>query len=416
MSNLIGTTIGSYNLVEEVGKGGMAIVYKAYQPNLDRWVAVKVLDPAYTTNNFEALARFRKEAKAIAGVRHPNILTIHDYGEEDGLEYIVTEYVEGGTLKDQLTGTPFDWKRAAVLAIGVGQALATAHSHGIIHRDVKPANVLLPRENWPLLADFGLAKIKEDRQSLTEPGITLGTPTYTSPEQALGEPIDQRADIYALGVLLYEMVTGRAPFASDRHFEVMLMHMSEPPPRPRDMVPEIPDKLESIILKALEKQPSDRYSQMADMVEDMETLMARVLSTKPTDGSPADEATSQATVEIDSLQSFLRGPHFTVAGSGAAVPIPRQDEVLIGRADPTSGMLIDVDLSGHGASGAGVSRQHAKLVCQDDQWTVEDLRSTNGTYINKKPVSPYQPVSLKDGDRVDLGQLILVFHIGGEAK
>jgi serine/threonine protein kinase len=195
MTNLIGTTIGSYNLVEEIGRGGMAIVYKAYQPKLDRWVAVKVLDPAYTNNNFETLARFRKEAKAIAGVRHPNILTIHDYGEEDGLEYIVTEYVEGGTLKDQLTGTPFDWKRAVALVIGVGQALATAHSHGIIHRDVKPANVLLPRENWPLLADFGLAKIKEDRQALTEPGTTLGTPTYTSPEQALGEPIDQRADI-----------------------------------------------------------------------------------------------------------------------------------------------------------------------------------------------------------------------------
>ena len=416
MNNLIGTTIGSYNLVEEIGKGGMAIVYKAYQPKLDRWVAVKVLDPAYTTNNFEALARFRKEAKAIAGVRHPNILTIHDYGEEDGLEYIVTEYVEGGSLKDQLTGTPIEWKRATALVIDVGQALATAHSHGIIHRDVKPANVLMPSENWPLLADFGLAKIKEDRQALTEPGITLGTPTYTSPEQALGEPIDQRADIYALGVLLYEMTTGRAPFASDRHFEVMLMHISEPPPRPRGIVPEIPDKLESIVLKALEKKPSDRYSQMADMVEDMQTLMARVLSTKRIDGSPADEATSQATVEIDSVQSFLRGPHFTVAGSGAAVPIPRQDEVLIGRADPTSGTLIDVDLSLHGGSGTGVSRQHAKLVCQDDQWTVEDLRSTNGTYINKKPVSPFEPATLKDGDRVDLGQLILVFHVGGEAE
>jgi pSer/pThr/pTyr-binding forkhead associated (FHA) protein len=169
-------------------------------------------------------------------------------------------------------------------------------------------------------------------------------------------------------------------------------------------------------LKALEKQPGDRYSQMPDMVEDMETLMARVLNTKPTGASPADEATSQATVVIDSIQSFLRGPHFTVAGSGVAVPIPPQDEVLIGRADPTSGMLVDVDLSRHGASGAGVSRQHAKLVCQDDQWTVEDLRSINGTYINKNPVSPFQPVSLKDGDRVDLGQLILVFHIGGEAK
>ena len=150
MKNLVGKHIGKYHLVEEVGQGGMAVVYKAYQARLERWVAVKVLDPIYTANNLETLARFRLEARAIAALRHPNILTVYDYGDDEGFEYIVMEYVEGGTLKQRLTGIPFDWPRAVTLTIAIGKALAFAHGQGIIHRDVKPANVLLPAVDWPL--------------------------------------------------------------------------------------------------------------------------------------------------------------------------------------------------------------------------------------------------------------------------
>ncbi|MEJ2559635.1 MAG: serine/threonine-protein kinase, partial [Anaerolineae bacterium] len=156
MKSLINETLGGYSLVEELGRGGMAVVYKAYQPKLERSVAVKVLDPVYTSEDSDVLARFRREAKAIAALRHPNILTVYDYGEEQGLAYIVMEYVEGGTLKDRLQGKSFDWERALDLGVGVGRALAFAHDRGIVHRDVKPANILLPREDWPLLADFGL--------------------------------------------------------------------------------------------------------------------------------------------------------------------------------------------------------------------------------------------------------------------
>ncbi len=411
MESLINKTLGGYNLVEELGKGGMAVVYKAYQPKLERWVAVKVLDPVYTSQESDMLTRFRREAKAIAALRHPNILTVYDYGEEEGLAYIVMEYVEGGTLKDRLTGEPFDWQQAVSLGIAVGRALAFAHAQGIVHRDVKPANILLPSEDWPLLADFGLIKLQQARQALTQPGMTLGTPAYTSPEQALGETADHRADIYALGVVLFEMVTGRLPFESAKAFEVMLMHITDSPPHPRDLVPDIPEKVESTILKALAKSPDDRYAQMNDMVADLEFALATTLAARRPAGAQADVSLPPATMQINSVQSLLTGPRFIVVGTGALLPIPPKDEVVIGRADPR-GVAPDIDLSMYGGSSAGVSRQHARLLRKEDSWFIEDLRSTNGTYVNNQPVPPSQSTLLDDGDSVRCGQLVLTFHAG----
>jgi serine/threonine protein kinase len=409
MESLVNKTLGGYSLVEELGKGGMAVVYKAYQPKLERWVAVKVLNPIYTADEDESeiLTRFQREARAIAALRHPNILTIHDYGEEEGLAYIVMEYVEAGTLKDRLTGDPFDWKRAVNLAMGLGRALAYAHDQGIIHRDVKPANVLLPREDWPLLADFGLVKLQQARRALTQPGMTLGTPAYTSPEQAVGEAVDHRADIYALGVVLFEMVTGRLPFESDKPFEVLLMHMNEPPPRPRDLVTDMPEIVEDAILKALAKSPDDRYDQMSEMVSDLDSAWSVALTTQQVMSPRADETLHQATMQIDMSQSFLTGPRFVIAGTGALLSIPPKDEVLIGRADP-----CDIDLSTYGGSTAGVSRQHARLLRKDDGWAIEDLRSTNGTYVNDQRLTPHQPIPLNDGDNVQCGKLAMTFHAG----
>lgn len=413
MESLVNKTLGGYSLIQELGKGGMAVVYKAYQPKLERWVAVKVLDLIYTSEDSDVLTRFRREARAIAALRHPNILTVYDYGEEEGLAYIVMEYVEGGTLKDRLTGKPFDWRRAVNLAIAVGRALAFAHGQGIVHRDVKPANILLPGEDWPLLADFGLIKLQQARHALTQPGMTLGTPAYTSPEQALGEAADHRADIYALGVVLFEMVTGRMPFESVKPFEVLLMHVSDPPPHPRDLVPDIPERVESAILKALAKSPDDRYAQMSAMVSDLEFAWAAALAAQhPLGSGQADETIHPATMQINSIQSFLRGPRFTVVGTGALLPIPPKDEVVIGRADPRGNIVPDIDLSIYGGSTAGVSRQHARLLRKEGNWVVEDLRSTNGTYVNDQPVPPSQPALLHDGDTVRCGQLALTFHTG----
>jgi len=410
MENLIDHTLGGYSLVEELGRGGMATVFKAYQPKLERWVAVKVLDPAYTTDDSDVLARFRREAKAIAALRHPNILTVYDYGEEEGLAYFVMEYVEGGTLKDRLQGEPFGWTRAVALSLGVGRALAFAHERGIIHRDVKPANILLPREDWPLLADFGLVKLQQARRALTQAGMILGTPHYTSPEQALGEATDHRADIYALGVVLFEMLTGRLPFQAERAFDVLLMHINEPPPKPRELVADVPEPVEDVILKAMAKAPEERYGRMQDMVADLEAAWERLQAPPQRAPARSDEAIHQATMQIDSIQSVLSGPRFVVVATGSSVLIPLQDTVLIGRADPRGNVVPDIDLSLYGGGSAGVSRQHARLLRADDGWAIEDLRSTNGTFVNDQRVPPAQPTPLRNGDSVRCGQLLLTFR------
>jgi serine/threonine protein kinase len=213
-TNLVGTSLGAYRLAQEIGSGGLATVYKAYQPNLERWVAVKVLD----YQDRESLLRFQREAQAIAQLRHRNIIIVYDYGQEQEWPYIAMEYIEGGTLEDRLFGQPLDWIKAVDLLLPITDALGYAHTQGIIHRDVKPSNILLPQEDWPLLADFGLVKLinsgddDDDVEEITGPGTAMGTPSYLSPEQARGMPLDYRADIYSLGVLLYEMVTGRLPF------------------------------------------------------------------------------------------------------------------------------------------------------------------------------------------------------------
>lgn len=410
MESLINRTLGGYNLTEELGRGGMATVYKAYQPKLERWVAVKVLDPAYITDDSDVLARFRREAKAIAALRHPNILTVYDYGEEEGLAYIVMEYVEGGTLKDRLKGEPFEPQRAMGLAIGVGRALAFAHDQGIIHRDVKPANILLPREDWPLLADFGLVKPQQARRALTQAGMVLGTPDYTSPEQALGETVDHRADIYALGVLMFEMVTGQLPFKAEKAFDVLLMHINEPPPKPHELAPGTSEIVEDIILKALAKAPAERYPDMQDMVASLEAEWETFHMPVHLASPHADDTIHHATVQIDLVQSFLKGPRFVVAATGSLLLIPQKDEVLIGRADPRGKVVPDIDLAIYGGGTAGVSRQHARLLREGDDWMIEDLRSTNGTFVNDKRVPPSKPTPLNDGDSVRCGQLVLTFH------
>ena len=412
MESLIDRTLGGYDLTQELGKGGMATVYKAYQPELERWVAVKVLDPAYITDDSDVLARFRREAKAIANLRHPNILAVYGYGEEEGLAYIVMEYVEQGTLKDRLKGDPFEPQRALGLAIGVGRALAFAHEHeqGIIHRDVKPANILLPRAEWPLLADFGLVKLQQARRALTQAGMILGTPDYTSPEQALGETADHRADIYALGVVLYEMVTGQLPFKADKAFDVLLMHINEPPPKPHELVPDITEVVEDITLKALAKAPADRFPDMQDMVTSLEAAWDTLQMPAHMAPPHADDTIYHATVQIDSVQSLLEGPRLVVAATGSLLLLPQKDNVLIGRADPRGKVMPDIDLAIYGGGTAGVSRQHARLLRKGDDWIIEDLSSTNGTFVNDERVSPSRPTPLNNGDSVRCGQLVLTFY------
>ena len=264
---LEGAIIGQYQIIEQMGRGRMATVYKAYQPNLDRYVAVKVLAPDLAdTQGF--VARFEREAKAVARLRHRNILTVFDYGRQEDVFYLVTEYVGGGTLRGYL-GWPQDLAYAVNIVSQVGNALAHAHRQGMIHRDVKPANILMAEDDWPLLSDFGLVKMVADGTQLTASGASVGTPQYMSPEQAQGLAVDGRSDIYCLGAVLYEAIAGRPPFTTDSPMAVILMHINEPLTPPRKLRPDLPKEMERVILKALAKSPADRYQRMEDFLTDL---------------------------------------------------------------------------------------------------------------------------------------------------
>lgn len=224
----VGREIGGYQIESVIGTGGMATVYRAFQKQLERYVAIKVLTST-EAGNVAFLKRFQREAKAIAALRHPNILTVHDYGEEEGLGYIVMEYVSGGTLKTLLDGKPMTWKETATLILPVARAIAFAHSRKVLHCDIKPANILLYRQDWPLLADFGLFQMRGS-PDLNRHGFVSGTPAYVSPEQLVGENIGRKSDIYSLGVVIYEMLTGRLPFAATSTSSMMIQRLLEAPP------------------------------------------------------------------------------------------------------------------------------------------------------------------------------------------
>jgi serine/threonine-protein kinase len=265
--NLIGQTLGAYRITGQIGLGGMAIVYKAYDPALDRNVAIKVL-PQYFAHDPDFSTRFEREARAVARLDHPNILPIYGFGQEHGLSYIVMRYVETGTLKDLLSA-PVDLTTTAHILSQVGYALDYAHQRGIIHRDVKPGNVLLAEGNWALLSDFGLARMVEGSVQITKSGVGVGTPAYMSPEQGQGLKVDARSDIYSLGVVLYEMTTSRVPYEAETPMAVVLQHITAPLPLPRHVNPSVPEAVERVILKAMAKDPESRYQTAAEMTRAM---------------------------------------------------------------------------------------------------------------------------------------------------
>ena len=269
-----GTRLGHYRIDAPLGRGGSGMVYRGFDTKLNRPVAIKFLSAAVADD--DAQRRFRQEAATASSLQHPHIVTVHDVGELDGRQYIVSELVDGGTLEDWTRAAKRSWRQCTELVTGVADALAAAHAAGVLHRDVKPGNILIDGNGYAKLADFGLAKLvrgwtdargdaSADSQQ-TRAGLVVGTVAYMSPEQATGQPLDARSDVFSFGIVLYELLAGRRPFDATNDLELLksIAHAT-PAPLPE----QVPELLRNAVDKALEKEPADRYQTMQDLVADL---------------------------------------------------------------------------------------------------------------------------------------------------
>jgi serine/threonine-protein kinase len=272
--NLVGTTLGQFQVIEELGRGGMATVYKAFQPALGRYVALKVLLP-HLAQDEKLVQRFLREARAAAALRHPHVITIYDIGSENDIHYIVTEYLEGITLAQLLEQKgALGSDRVLNIVQQIAEALDHAHHRGYVHRDIKPSNIMIDpaRNDHVTLMDFGLVRVVGGSQ-LTLSGTIVGTPDYMSPEQAKGEELDQRSDIYSLGVTVYHMLTGCVPFGKPTPHAVMLAHVIEEPPSMTSLGQQTPLEVEAVVIKSMAKEPPDRYQWAGEMARDLENAI-----------------------------------------------------------------------------------------------------------------------------------------------
>ncbi len=270
---MIGKILGNrYEITEKIAQGGMSVVYKALDLNLNRYDAVKVLKPEFSSNK-DILDKFKQEANAVAFLSHPNIVNIYNVGSEDQIHYIVMEYVKGKTLKEVIKAQgKLSVEETLNYSYQIARALESAHNSNIIHRDIKPQNIMLTKDGLIKVTDFGIAK-HSNSVTITNSGKIIGSAHYFSPEQARGNMTDGRSDIYSLGIVMYEMVTGQVPFDAESPITIALKHMQEPLPSPRALNPSVSAGLEKVILKATEKNPIDRYQRIEDMMMDLRALM-----------------------------------------------------------------------------------------------------------------------------------------------
>ncbi len=468
MNVLVGKSLGQLRIVERIGVGGMATVFKAYQPTLDRYVAIKVL-PARYARDPVFVKRFVQEARSVAKLVHPNILQIHDFGEQDNITYIVMEYVDGGTLKDRLK-RQLTVPETIDYMIQACEGLNCAHNHGIVHRDVKPANMLLRNDGYLLLSDFGIAKILEGTTNLTRAGVGIGTPQYMSPEQGTGMPVDRRSDIYSLGIVLFHCLAGRVPFTADNPLSITVKHLNDPLPVEMLRAKGVPTPIEQVVVKMTAKQPQDRYQAMDTLIDALTTaLTASQLSlpqqrwrpgmssalpqldiaaqnaskplavTPPVQfqqaGTPPLVGGEQQVAAISipcfrcgainpSTRLFCTACGYELADKGAAMdrytgvnghPVLARLTIQNGPTGRRS-YLFHQDLTTIGRTsgndliiaGRTVSRRHARLWFDNGRWILEDLQSANGTLINN--VRIYQPAVLNDGDVIHFGDEVVVFN------
>ncbi len=337
MEDLTGKQFGPYQIVAPLGEGGMAAVYKAYQPSMERYVAIKVL-PRQMAESEEFIARFKREAHLLAQLQHPHILSVFDYGQTpDGYTYIVMPFIQSGTLSDILSKRRMNLLEIRRIMTQVGDALGYAHARGMIHRDVKPSNVLIDERGNCLLTDFGLARMTDGSAKLTSSGAIMGTPAYMSPEQGAGQALDGRSDIYSLGIIFYEMVTGQVPYQAETPIAIVFKHIQDPLPPARKIVPDLPEAVERVLLKSLAKSQGDRYQNAEDFVEAVQMAIPAFPASQPVIPQPPVPANpTMISGPVSRPPQPVSQPSYQAVQEPASYPPPAVSRTTTPPANPPS--------------------------------------------------------------------------------
>ncbi len=326
-ASLVGVSLGQYKIVSLIGKGGMAAVYKATQASINRTVAIKVL-PRSLMHDDTFMERFRREAEVVARLEHFHILPIYDYGEYDGMPFIVMRYLEGGTVQDRIKQGALSWQEIVRITSHVAEALDYAHNRNVVHRDIKPSNIMLDAEGNAYLADFGIAKVQEGTSQLTGSGI-VGTPAYMAPEQSEPGLPTPSMDVYALGCTVYEMITGRVPYVADTPIAQILMHIQQPVPSLLDFDPQIPAEIDDVVRRAMAKNPADRYQTAGQFSRALQTVAATVGDMQR---SPQQMSTTTATLPgaPSPAAPTRKGTAAPLPATAMAQTKPRRSLLIIG--------------------------------------------------------------------------------------
>lgn len=383
---------GRYQIVSELGKGGMATVYLAHDPFFDRDVAVKVL-PHDLLEADTFRARFEREAKIVGALENPAIVPVYDFGEDHGQPFIVMRFMSNGSLLNQLdANAQLSLAETIKMVQRMSIALSDAHANGVVHRDLKPENILYDKRKLAYLSDFGVAKLAQASVELTASGV-VGTPAYMSPEQAMGQQnIDGRSDIYTLGLIVYEILTGKMPFDATTPVQMMMMHIQQDPPNIRDIAPGLPPGLEHVMYRALSKKSEDRYASIDEFSESL----SKVLQENFSEESEEFLATTEMDLGLVACLVHADGTLYTLD----------KDHVTIGR-DPNR----DIDISGLDVH-KYVSKFHAEIFYDEGVWQLRaHKQARNPTKHNGKLVKSGQHARLESGDEIIFADVPFTFRV-----
>lgn len=410
---IIGATIGKYQLNEFLGEGALAKVYKAYHPDLRRHASMKILHPNLL-KEASFVENFKEEASNLARLKHPNIVQIYDASITSKFPYFVMEYIEGRSLRQFLNEFKQNQTRIPIttslrIIYSVGLALAFAHKNNIIHRDVKPSNILLENSGRVVLTDFGIARLT-GQPDLTPENLPVGTPAYAAPEQALGHGPEPRSDQYSIGIIFFELLTGFQPNRATDSLSTTINHLTRDVPSPLHYFPELPEEVAEIVVKSTRRNLNDRFASIDEFLNELTKIRIKIKTTKLPTASlkdlqiSSDKVSSWAAPDPGEDQSgAVVSLHFV--DTGQVINLELNREYLIGRQHKSQPIIPDIDLTPFNAYEWGISRLHASLAVRQNHVTITDVGSSNGTWHAGQRLNPNEPYQLQHGDVVHLGKL-----------